>query len=181
MSAQEIKNMIVGVGSVIPDFSLEMVKGNDQVFSRITNVDLRGKWSVLFTWPFDFTFVCPTEVLEFNRLYEDFAKLNCTLLGMSIDSPYVHMKWRSELGEIHFPFLSDVRRDLSNALGILDATTGATYRATYIIDPDLVIKSISVNDLSVGRNPKEVLRLLQAFQTGKLCGCNWEPGQTTLN
>ena len=137
---------------------------------------------MIFTWPFDFTFVCPTEIIAFNKLYPEFKAINCELLGLSIDSQYAHQEWQKTLGEqIVFPWLADVKRDLSMALGILDPHTGATYRATYIIDPDCIIRSICINDLAVGRNPDETLRLVQAFQTGKFCGCNWQPGETTLN
>jgi len=173
----------IAVGQDLPNFALQSVRKSDQTtFPKISKEDCKGKWTVIFTWPFDFTFVCPTEVMEFNKLYDEFDKLNCNLFGLSIDSPYVHTKWIKELGDnIKFPFLSDVKREFAHQMGILDKNSGGTYRATYIVDPETTIRSISINDLAVGRNPSETLRLVQAFQTGKLCGCSWKPGQATLN
>jgi peroxiredoxin (alkyl hydroperoxide reductase subunit C) len=158
------------------------VLGVDGSFGRITNEAFKSKWTVLFTWPFDFTFVCPTEILAFNDLAHEFQNIECQLFGMSIDSVFAHEKWQKELDrKINFPWLSDTKRELSTVLGILDPVTGATYRATYILDPARVVRSVSINDLVVGRNPNETLRLVQAFQTGKLCGCNWQPGESTLD
>ena len=169
----------LGVGSKFPSFELDCVR--DYVQSDVvTHKHLHGKWSVIFTWPFDFTFVCPTELKGFTDIAHKFK--DCNIFGMSIDSVYVHRQWIDSMNlELKFPLLSDVKRELSNELGILDKGTGATYRATYIIDPELVIRSVSINDLSVGRNPAETLRLVEAFQTGKLCGCDWKPGDKTLN
>ena len=171
---------VVGIGARFPVFDLEVfTKG---AATRITDEAFKSKWTVLFTWPFDFTFVCPTEILAFNNLSHEFVNIDCQLFGMSIDSVFAHEKWQTELGgTIHFPWMADTKRELSSILGILDPVTGATYRATYIIDPSRIIRSISINDLVVGRNPDETLRLVQAFQTGKLCGCNWKPGEQTLN
>lgn len=174
-----METKLLGVGSKFPNFALACV---DNKLESVTEQDLKGKWSVLFTWPFDFTFVCPTEVKSFNDMHGKFAALKCNLFGMSIDSTFVHAEWVSSMKlDLQFPMLSDVKRELSAELGILDIGTGATYRATYIIDPDLIIRSVTVNDLSVGRNSEETLRLVEAFQTGKLCGCNWQPGEKTLS
>lgn len=178
----EVNQGLLNVGSKFPNFELEAVVAGNSDFVKITQEVLKSKWSVIFTWPFDFTFVCPTEILAFNDLYPKFKAIECDLYGMSIDSVFAHQKWQQELGtKINFPWLGDVKRELSSKLGILDEVTGATYRATYIIDPARIIRSISVNDLVVGRNPDETLRLVQAFQTGKLCGCNWRPGDATLS
>jgi peroxiredoxin (alkyl hydroperoxide reductase subunit C) len=174
------QNTMLGIGSTFPEFKLNAIQHDE--FTEIDNTAIKGKWSVIFSWPFDFTFVCPTEIMAFNILYPQFQSINCALLGLSIDSQYVHQQWQKNLGDkIVFPWLSDVKRDLSMALGIIDPNSGGTYRATYIIDPNGIIRSISIMDLSVGRNPDETLRLVQAFQTGKLCGCNWTPGTATLN
>jgi peroxiredoxin (alkyl hydroperoxide reductase subunit C) len=132
----------------------------------------------------DFTFVCPTEIAAFGDLAGEFARRGAQLLGASTDSEYVHLAWRQThpaLKELAYPMLADRKRELSSALGILDAKAGVCLRATFIVDPEGVIRFASVNDLSVGRNPDEVLRVLDALQTGELCGVNWKKGQATLN
>ena len=166
----------ISIGATFPNFRLNTVLANNEIVT-LTDSVLEGKWSVFFTWPFDFTFVCPTEINGFNKIYADFAQADCQLFGLSIDSEFVHLEWKKSFKDpIKFPWMSDVSRQLSTRLGIIDAMTGATYRATYIIDPKKQIRSISINDLSVGRNPEETLRLVQAFQSGELCGCQWQPG-----
>ena len=136
-----------------------------------------------FLWPKDFTFVCPTEIAEFGRLNSEFVDRDTQLLGASVDSEFVHLAWRQhkeELRLLPFPMLADVKRDLASALGILDKNEGVAQRATFIVDPQRVIRFVMVTDLNVGRNPKEVLRILDALQTDELCPCNWEKGEQTL-
>jgi lipoyl-dependent peroxiredoxin subunit C len=131
----------------------------------------------------DFTFVCPTEIVGFNELNGEFADRDAQLLGLSTDSDFVHLAWRQsrdDLGQVAFPWLADHKRELSGALGILDKSEGVALRATFIVDPEGVIRHVSVNDLSVGRNPREVLRILDALQTDELCPCNWQQGEETL-
>lgn len=173
------------VGDTLPQFSLTAVEGNDQktAFSTVTNESFAGKWLVLFSWPKDFTFVCPTEIVGFNELRGEFSDRDAQLVGLSTDSDFVHLAWRqnrADLSDIGFPWLSDHKRELSMALGILDKTEGVALRATLIVDPEGIIRHVSVNDLSVGRNPREVLRILDALQTDELCPCNWQAGEKTL-
>jgi alkyl hydroperoxide reductase subunit AhpC len=173
------------VGDKLPAFSLTAVEGTDPktAFAPVTNETYAGKWLVIFAWPKDFTFVCPTEIVGFNEIESEFADRDAQLLGLSIDSEFVHVAWRQsreDLGKVRFPWLSDIKRELSQALGILDKNEGVALRATFIVDPEGVIRYVGVNDLSVGRNPKEVLRVLDALQTDELCPCNWQNGQETL-
>ena len=173
------------VGDKFPAFSLTAVNGTDPktAFAPATNDSYAGKWLVVFAWPKDFTFVCPTEIVGFNDVEREFRDRDTQLLGLSIDSEFVHVAWRqsrADLGKVGFPWLSDIKRELSGALGILDKEAGVALRATFIVDPEGVIRFASVNDLSVGRNPQEVLRVLDALQTDELCPCNWQKGEKTL-
>lgn len=142
-----------------------------------------GKWLVLFFWPMDFTFVCPTEIAEFGRRNGDFGERNAVVLGASTDTQYVHLAWRNEhpdLRDLPFPMLADTKKELSMKLGILHKEQGVALRATFIVDPGGTIRFASVNDLSVGRSVPEVLRVLDALQTEQLTPCNWQVGQATL-
>jgi alkyl hydroperoxide reductase subunit AhpC len=137
----------------------------------------------VFFWPKDFTFVCPTEIAAFGKLDSDFSDRDAQLLGVSTDSEFVHHAWRThhaDLKDLPFPMVADLKRELSTALGVLDKNEGVCLRATFIVDPQNVIRFVSVNDLSVGRNPAEVLRTLDALQTDELCPCNWQKGEKTL-
>jgi peroxiredoxin (alkyl hydroperoxide reductase subunit C) len=173
------------VGDKFPAFALTAVNGKDPTtaFAPVTNESYAGKWLVVFAWPKDFTFVCPTEIVGFNELEREFRDRDTQLLGLSIDSEFVHVAWRQsreDLGKVNFPWLSDIKRELTAALGILDKKAGVALRATFIVDPEGIIRFASVNDLSVGRNPGEVLRVLDALQTDELCPCNWQKGEDTL-
>lgn len=180
---------MLGVGDKFPVFELQAVKAGkfpDSVkdaFETITNDSFKGKWMVVFFWPKDFTFVCPTEIAEFASLSAEFAKKNTVLLGASIDSEFVHLAWKKDnklLSELSIPMLADIKRELSIALGILDREAGVSQRATYIVDESGFIRHISVNDLKVGRNPAETMRVLDALQTDELCPCSWKPGLSTI-
>ena len=176
---------MLGIGQKFPRYSLTGVVSNDQAkafqpFDQDTNP---GKWRVVFFWPKDFTFVCPTEIAAFGKLDKEFKARDAQLLGVSIDSEFVHFQWRAQhedLKKLPFPMLSDIKRELSTDLGILDAAAGVAQRATYIVDPEGVIRFVYVTDLSVGRSPDEVLRVLDALQTDELCPCNWKQGEDTL-
>jgi alkyl hydroperoxide reductase subunit AhpC len=176
---------MLGVGEKFPTFSLTATVSTDKnnAFKTITDRDFPGKWKVVFFWPKDFTFVCPTEIAEFGRKHKEFTDRDAVVLGASIDSEFVHLAWRqnhSDLKNLPFPMLADIKRDLSNELGILDPKEGVAQRATYIVDPDGIIRFAYVTDLSVGRNIGEVLRVLDALQTDELCPCNWQKGEPTL-
>ena len=173
------------VGDRFPDFDLKAVVSLDpgHEFAQVTGASHPGQWRVLFFWPMDFTFVCPTEIAEFGRRWQYFRARGAELLGASVDSHYVHLAWRRshpDLLTLPFPMLADTKRELSTALGILHREDGVPLRATYIIDPAGTIRFASVNDLAVGRNVDEVLRVLDALQTGGLTPCNWKRGEATL-
>jgi peroxiredoxin (alkyl hydroperoxide reductase subunit C) len=173
------------VGDAFPQFKLQGVVSleHGKEFSEVSNASYPGKWLVLFAWPMDFTFVCPTEIAEFGRRNGDFRDRDAQVLGFSSDTHYVHLAWRqnhADLKALPFPMLADTKRELSNALGILHKQEGVPLRATFIVDPQGIIRFASVNDLSVGRNVDEVLRVLDALQTDELCPCNWKKGDKTL-
>jgi peroxiredoxin (alkyl hydroperoxide reductase subunit C) len=176
---------MLGIGEKFPAYALTGVVSNDpnNAFKDFKQGDQAGKWQIVFFWPKDFTFVCPTEIAAFGKLNRDFSDRDAQLFGVSTDSEYVHLAWRrdkEELRNLPFPMLSDIKRELSSALGILDKDAGVAQRATYIVDPEGIIRFVYVTDLSVGRNPQEVLRVLDALQTDELCPCNWQKGQDTL-
>jgi len=176
---------MIGVGETFPAFSLEATVSTEKgkTFKTISDQDYSGKWKVYFFWPKDFTFVCPTEIAAFGKLNREFQDRDTQVLGGSTDSEYVHLAWRQshpDLRELPFPMLADIKRELCAALGILDPKAGVAQRATYVVDPEHVIRFVSVNDLSVGRNPQEVLRVLDALQTDELCPCNWQKGDAVL-
>jgi alkyl hydroperoxide reductase subunit AhpC len=173
------------VGDKFPSFDLNAVVDIDpaKAFERITDQSNKGKWKVVFFWPKDFTFVCPTEIAAFGRLEKEFRARDAQVLGVSTDSEFVHLAWRrshDDLRNLPFPMLSDIKRELTTALGILDAQEGVAQRATFIVDPQGIIRFVYVTDLNVGRNPEEVLRVLDALQTDELCPCNWQKGEETL-
>jgi lipoyl-dependent peroxiredoxin subunit C len=173
------------VGDKLPRFNLKAVVGSEQgkEFSDVTQDSFAGKWLVLFFWPMDFTFVCPTEIAGFGKRNQDFADRDAQVLGASTDTHYVHLAWRQQhpdLKDLPYPMLADTKRELSQALGVLHREEGVALRATFIVDPEGTIRWVSVNDLSVGRNVDEVLRVLDALQTDELCPCNWQKGQPTL-
>lgn len=176
------------VGDTFPSFDLTAVKPGtpqapSEAFAQVTDKSYPGQWLVVFFWPKDFTFVCPTEIAEFGRLAEDFADRDAQVLGVSTDNEFVHHAWKrdhEDLRALPFPMVSDIKRDLAMQLGILDREEGVALRATFIVDPEGVIQHVAVNGLNVGRNVKETLRVLDALQTDELCPCNWEKGEEVL-
>jgi peroxiredoxin (alkyl hydroperoxide reductase subunit C) len=176
---------LMNIGEKFPEFTVPAVVSMDKgkEFRNISLSDLRGKWSVVFFWPMDFTFVCPTEIAEFNKELKSFRDRDAEVYGVSTDSQYVHLAWRqhhADLKHLGFAMLADNKKDLSEALGVLHPTEKVPLRATYIVDPEGTVRWVSVNDLNVGRNVKEVIRTLDALQTDELCPCNWEKGKPTL-
>ena len=174
------------IGDKFPAFkqkaTVSLEKGKE--FRDVSEADYKGKWKVVFFWPKDFTFVCPTEIAAFGKKDKDFQDRDAQVLGVSTDNEYVHLAWRNahpDLKNIPFPMLSDIKRELSGALGIIHPTEGVAMRATFIVDPDGVIRYVNVTDLDVGRNVDEVVRVLDALQTDELCPCNWQKGQPTLS
>jgi len=179
---------MLGLGQKFPEFKktavISLEKGKE--FADLTSEDHKGKgeWMVMFWWPKDFTFVCPTEIAEFNKRAQDFSDRDAMLIGASTDSEFVHAAWRrdhDDLRGLTFPMLADTSKSLAEDLGILEANEKIAYRATYIVDPQGIVRWVCANDLSVGRNVDEVLRVLDALQTDELCPCNWEAGQETIH
>ncbi|MCW3477450.1 peroxiredoxin [Limobrevibacterium gyesilva] len=177
------------IGDTFPSFKLTAVKGGaeglklDSAFTEISNATDAGKWKLVFFWPKDFTFVCPTEIVAFAKLAGDFADRDTVVYGVSTDSEFVHLNWRlhhDDLRNLSIPMLADIKRELSTACGVLSKTEGVALRATFLVDPDGIVRFASVNDLSVGRNPAEVLRVLDALQSDELCPCNWNKGEEFL-
>src|SRR5436190_11427070 len=175
---------MIKLGSAFPAFNLKSVTSiHEHDFSEINHDSHPGKWRVFFFWPKDFTFVCPTEIAEFGRLHQEFVDRDTEILGVSTDSEFVHLAWKQqhhELRDLPFPMLSDLKRELCQTLGILDNEEGVAQRATFIVDPQGIIRFVMITDLNVGRNPNEVLRVLDALQTDELCPCNWQKGEKTL-
>ncbi|HSQ56877.1 MAG TPA: peroxiredoxin [Gemmata sp.] len=173
------------VGDKLPSLKLPVQQGTSALPAGET-IDLgqtNGKWKVLFYWPKDFTFVCPTEIVGYGDLKADFADRDAVLIGASTDTAHVHFAWRKsdeQLAQADFPWIADNKKELADALGIVDREEGVAYRATFVVDPDNVIQHVTVNGLNVGRNPAETLRVLDALQTDELCPCNWTPGEEVL-
>ncbi|NWH07276.1 MAG: peroxiredoxin [Alphaproteobacteria bacterium] len=173
------------VGDKFPEFAVKAVVSPDMktAFRDLSSKDDAGKWKVVFFWPKDFTFVCPTEIAAFGKLYGEFKDRDAVVYGVSTDSEFVHLAWRqnhADLKDLPFPMLADIKRELTVDLGVLDVQEGVAKRATFIVDPEGIIRFAYVTDLSVGRNPQEVLRVLDALQTDELCPCNWQKGEEVL-
>jgi len=173
------------IGDKFPAFDLKAVVSTDPktAFRQISDASDKGKWKIVFFWPKDFTFVCPTEIAAFGKLAGDFADRDAVVYGVSTDSEFVHLAWRqnhADLKNLPIPMLADIKKELSAALGVLDRNEGVAMRATFVVDPEGIIRFVSVNDLNVGRNPAEVMRVLDALQTDELCPCNWQKGDDVL-
>lgn len=180
-------NTILSVGSKFPAFNkkavVSMEMGKEFGFVSSEDHKKNKKWMVMFWYPKDFTFVCPTEIAEFNNHIKDFENKNAMLYGASTDSEYVHLAWRrdsKELRDLKFPLIADTSKSLAAELGILTEEEKVAYRVTYIVNEEGTIQWVCVNNLSTGRNVSEVLRVLDAIQTGGLTPCNWQPGEKTL-
>lgn len=172
------------VGDKFPYFKKTAIM-SDRTFAEIESEHhkVENKWMVIFWYPKDFTFVCPTEIIEFNNNSNKFMELNALLYGASTDTAEVHLAWRDNdprLSDLKFPLISDTSKSLSEELGILQPEKVA-YRATFIVDPEGTIQWVNVNNDATGRNVAEVLRALEATQNPGLTACNWEPGQATIN
>jgi len=180
--------MTARVGAPAPDFEVQAYvrteDGTDSQFQTIRLADYQGRWLCLFFYPLDFTFVCPTEIVAFNRALEEFEGRNCAVLTASTDSVYSHKGWcdsHEDLARLRFPMLADMSHRLAADYGVLDAERGIAHRGIFLIDPEGIVRWMAVHDLNVGRNVDEVLRVLDATQTGELCPVNWKQGQSTLS
>lgn len=183
---------MLGVGDIVPEFEIIGVKpkfmaheeNGQSAFEKITKDSFKGKWKVFFFYPKDFTFICPTEIVEFAKLNKDFEDRDCVVLGGSADNEFCKLAWRREhpeLKQLSQWGFADTNGSLIDGFGIRDLEAGVPLRATYIVDPQGVIRHVSVNALNVGRNPKEVLRILDALQTDALCPCNRPVGGDTID
>ncbi len=183
---QTIAYPFAKVGLPAPDFKLPSTKNLETLEETVSLSDYHGKWLVLFFWPYDFTFVCPTEIVGFSDSYEQFKSLDCEIVGASVDSVYTHRAWietpvdKNGIGSIRFPIASDFSKETARSYGILDDESGAAHRGLFIIDPEGILRYQVVTDMNVGRSVDETLRVLQALQSGGLCPVNWKPGDKTL-
>ncbi|XP_072458324.1 peroxiredoxin-2 [Notamacropus eugenii] len=176
------------IGKPAPDFHTTAVV--DGAFKEVKLSDYKGKYLVIFFYPLDFTFVCPTEIIAFSDRVSDFRQLGCEVLGVSVDSQFTHLAWintprkQGGLGPLKIPLLADVTRNLARDYGVLKEDEGIAYRGLFIIDAKGLVRQITVNDLPVGRSVDEALRLVQAFQYtdehGEVCPAGWKPGEDTI-
>lgn len=177
------------VGQKAPDFSATAVV--DQEFKNVKLSDYKGKYVVVFFYPLDFTFVCPTEIIAFSDRYEDFSKLDTEILGVSVDSEFAHLAWiqsdraHGGLGNIAYPIVSDLKREISKAYNVLDPDAGVALRGLFIIDKEGVIQHSTINNLSFGRSVDETLRTLKAIQyvqshPDEVCPAGWQEGDKTM-
>ena len=174
----------VQVGQPAPDFNLEAVVGTTpgKEYKQVDLKDFRGKWLILFFYPADFTFVCPTEIKGFNESIDSVRKLNAEVLAVSTDSKWSHLAWvkRGDLGDLKYPLLADFNKTTARIYNVLDYQTGVAQRGLFIIDPKGILQYQVVHNSDVGRSVEETLRVLEALQTGGLCPLGWKPGQKTL-
>lgn len=171
---------MVFIGKKAPEFSLDAYHNGE--FKRTSLTDYKGQWIVLFFYPRDFTFVCPTELHEFAKHEAEFKKENAVVISASTDSAHSHRAWFSkELPDVKYPILADTAHTLSRDYGVLIEETGEALRGTFIISPEGIMKYIVISDLNVGRSVDETMRVLKALKTGKLCPAEWHEGEKTLN
>ncbi len=184
---------LLTIGDQFPAYSMTGVIGGDlsqvdahdptDYFTPVTSDNPAGRWRVIFFWPKDFTFVCPTEIAAFGKLNDEFTDRDCDIIGVSVDNEFTHYAWRrshDELKDLPFVMAADIKRELVAATGVLNAD-GVADRATFIVDPNNEIQFVMVTQGSVGRNTEEVLRVLDALQTDELCACNWRKGAATID
>ncbi len=170
---------MVRVGERAPSFNLAGVLNQDVRDYALK--EFRGRWVVLFFYPKDFTFVCPTEVSGFDARLRDFQKSNAQVLGVSIDPVEVHIEWAKELGGLSYPLLSDVDRGVTKLYDVHDPVEDVAQRGTFIIDPDQRLAYVVVSHMNVGRSVDETYRVLEALRTRRPCPAGWQPGEVTLD
>lgn len=186
----ELRDDCLRVGQMAPEFSATAVV--DQNFKIVKLSDYRGRYVVLFFYPLDFTFVCPTEIAAFSDRYDEFKALNAEILGISVDSEFAHLAWiQTErklggVGDLNYPLVSDLKRDISTAYNVLVPDSGVALRGLFIIDRDGVLQHATINNLAFGRKVDETLRVLQAIQhvqanPDEVCPVDWQPGDKTMN
>jgi peroxiredoxin 2/4 len=183
-------NGCLRVGTLAPDFSATAVY--DQDFMDVKLSGYRGKYVVLFFYPLDFTFVCPTEITAFSDRYDEFKAINTEVLGVSVDSQFSHLAWiqtdrkSGGVGDLHYPLVADLKKEISAAYNVLDPDAGIALRGLFIIDKEGIIQHATINNLAFGRSVEETLRVLQAIQhvqahPDEVCPAGWKPGDKTMN
>lgn len=169
------------VGRKAPDFRMNTCDGDGSNFGEVKLSDYKGKWLVMFFYPLDFTFVCPTEITGYSKRIEDFKKENAEVLAVSVDSEHSHKAWiNSSLGKVNFPMASDMTKKVSSDYGVLLEDEGVALRGLFIIDPEGIVRYSVIHDLNVGRSVDETLRVLKALKTGGLCPVDWDEGKDLL-
>lgn len=169
------------VGRQAPDFTMNAVKGDGSDFTKVSLKDYEGKWLVMFFYPLDFTFVCPTEITAYSDRIADFKKEDAEIFAASVDSEHSHKAWiNSSLGKVNFPIASDMTKQVAEDYGILLEDEGVALRGLFIIDPEGVVRYSVIHDLNVGRSVDETLRVLKALKTGGLCPIDWDEGEDLL-
>ena len=169
------------VGNKAPDFRMNTCDGDGCNFGQVSLSDYEGKWLVMFFYPLDFTFVCPTEITGYSKRIEDFKALNAEILSVSTDSEHSHKAWiNSSLGKVNFPMAADMTKTVARDYGVLIEEEGVALRGLFIIDPEGILRYSVVHDLNVGRSVDETLRVLRALQTGGLCPVDWDEGENLL-
>ena len=167
------------VGKPSPEWQCSAYHDGDEV--QLSSDDYRGKWHVIYFYPLDFTFICPTEIVGFQKLADAFAKEGVSVIGASTDSYFSHQAWfrddKTFPGGVTHPVLADTAHEVSRIFGVLKQDQGIAYRATVIVDDNGIVRSLAVNDLDAGRSPAETLRTVQALQSGGLCGADWQKGE----
>ena len=177
------------IGKKAPDFVAPAVVGGE--ITELDSSKLRGKWAVVFFYPLDFTFVCPTEIIAFSDAAAQFREIGCEVIGVSVDSVYTHNAWietprdKGGLGKIDIPLVADLNKTIARDFDVLNESAGVAFRGVFLVDPELTVLSALINNLPVGRNVNEVLRTLKAFQfvtshEGEVCPANWDEGGDTM-
>lgn len=169
------------VGKKAPNFNMKTALGDGSGFGKTSLDEYKGQWLVVFFYPLDFTFVCPTEITAYSKAYESFTKVGADVLAVSVDSEHSHKAWiNSSLGPVNFPIASDMTKSVSSDYGVLVEEEGIALRGLFIINPDGIVKYSVVHDLNVGRSVGETLRVLKALQSGGLCAIDWNDGDDHL-
>lgn len=169
------------INQAAPQFTADAVFDGGEV-KKMSLSEFKGKWVVLFFYPLDFTFVCPTEITQFRDQLSEFKKANAVVIGCSVDSVHSHKRWlRDDLGNLGYPLMSDLTKRVSKDYGVLLEERGLATRGTYIIDPEQKIQYMSLHNTNVGRDAKEILRVLQGCQSGELCQAGWKKGEAHIS
>jgi len=178
--------MLAKVGQKAPDFTMSTTENIDTLDHVVKLEDYQGKWLILFFYPLDFTFVCPTEIRGFNAKLAEIKGIGAEVLGVSTDSIYSHRAWikaskaEGGLGDLNYPLASDITKQVARDYGVLIEEEGISLRGLFIIDPESIVRYQVVSDLNVGRSVDEIIRVLHALQTGGLCPIDWQVGERTL-